>query len=129
MRIFSILAAMIFFLASCDMEPKNYTHEISKMEDTLFAAFPQAGRVSIEVRTDFGAELIITLGDASLYRASEKAQQEAAEKAAHISHAIFTTEKLPSKGKLIIVEEENTLVTDKSTWKEYPMNLAQFHKK
>lgn len=129
MNIRYYLFAFLFFLASCEMEPKNYTEEIARMEDTLFASFPSTGRVSIEVRRDFGTELIITLGDATMYHQPDAVRADAAGKIARIALAVFTPEKLPKKGRLIVVEEENTIVTDKDTWKISELPLEPLLKK
>jgi hypothetical protein len=115
--------ALFPLIFSCNLEPKSYTEEISKMEDTLFKAFPTVNRVSIEVKDDFGTEVNITLGDAELYTASDSKKKEVANKAALITQYIFSKEK-PEKGSVIFVKEENTIKVDENTKKIYPMSLS-----
>lgn len=124
-----IILVSVLLCSACSLTPNTYTDEIGHMEDTLFKAFPSVSRVSIEVKHDFGSELIITLGDASLYHAADEKRTTVARQAADISFAIFGEEKLPGKGKVVFVEEENTIITDKDTWKIEEMDLAQFRKK
>lgn len=115
--------ALFPLIFSCNLEPKSYTEEISKMEDTLFKAFPTVNRVSIEVKDDFGTEVNITLGDAELYTASDSKKKEVANKAALITQYIFSKEK-PEKGSVIFVKEENTIKVDENSKKIYPMSLS-----
>ncbi len=110
-------------LYSCNMEPKNHTAEISKMEDTLFKAFPSVNRVSIEVKDDFGTEVHITLGDATLYNANEDQRLAVTKEAAAITSYVFAGDA-PKKGSVIFVQEENTIHTDKGSEKTYEMPLA-----
>lgn len=109
-------------LFACDMEPKTYTEEISRMEDTLFKSFPTVNRVSVEARSDFGLEVNITLGDVTLYNSPEEKKKETAQKAALITEHIFSGSK-PKKGKVIFVAEENTLVVDEDSQIIVPMLL------
>lgn len=111
---------MSAFISSCDLEPKNHTAQIQKMEDTLFQTFPSVNRVSIEVRNDFGKEILITLGDAELYTASEEARQKVVNQATEITRHVFAEDKL-EKGKVIFVKEENTLSVEEATMKKYDM--------
>lgn len=104
------------------MTPRNYTAEIAKMEDTVFKAFPTVNRVSIEVKGDFGTEIIITLGDRELYNADETERQRVTNDAAALTDQIFA-EKTPDKGTVVFVEDEQSIVVDKATKKTYPMPL------
>jgi hypothetical protein len=115
--------ALFPLLFSCNLEPKSYTEEISKMEDTLFKAFPTVNRVSIEAKNDFGTIVNITLGDAELYSASEQKRQDVAQKAAAITKYIFSKQEL-KKGTVIFVKEENTIKVDENSKKVYPMSLS-----
>jgi hypothetical protein len=90
------------------MEPHSYQTEITKMEDTLFKSFPSVKRVSVEVKTDYGTEINITLGDKNLFNSNESSRQSVANKAKAIVMHVFQKE-LPEKGKVLFVEEENTI--------------------
>jgi hypothetical protein len=115
--------ALFPLLLSCNLEPKSYTEEISKMEDTLFKAFPTVNRVSIEAKNDFGTIVNITLGDAQLYNASEQKRLDVTEKATAITKYIFSKQDL-KEGSVIFVKEENTIKVDENTRKIYPMGLG-----
>ena len=106
------------------MEPKNYTTQIQKMEDTLFHTFPTVNRVSVEVKTDFGTEINITLGDVALYQAPDAARQEVVEQTTAIVKHVFAPE-VPEKGKIIFVEEEHTTNTNPETMKKYDLPLGE----
>jgi len=117
-----IVVAMCLGGAGCDMTPRNYTVEIAKMEDTVFKAFPTVNRVSIEVKGDFGTEIIMTLGDRELYNADEGERQRVTNEAAALTDHIFG-EKTPDKGTVVFVEDEQSIVVDEATKKTYPMPL------
>ncbi len=84
------------------------------MQDSLFAAFPTVNRVGVEVKTDFGKELIVTLGDVQLFEASEERKEEVSRETARLARGIFAAEDLPGKGKMVFVREEQTLDTEDS---------------
>ncbi|RYZ48636.1 MAG: hypothetical protein EOP49_18205 [Sphingobacteriales bacterium] len=122
----SLATGLIFcspFLYSCEGKEQQYTEEIRLMEDTLFKSFPTVNRVSIEVKQDFGSELRITLGDEQLYNGPETGRTDVVSRTADITKHVFTSDKMPEKGKLIFVKEENTIKTDEATWKTYDIPL------
>lgn len=116
LSVFSLLVS-----TGCNMEPASYKEEISKMEDTLWKAFPSVNRLSIEVKNDFGAEIEVTMGDAELYNATEERRKDVTQKTALITKHIFAADKKPGKGRVIFVKEETTIDTDKDSWKTYEM--------
>ena len=119
-----IIAATALIFFSCNLEPKNHTAEIQKMEDTLFKSFPTVNRVSIEVKDDFGTEVNITLGDAELYKAPETERQKVVQEATLITRHVFEKSN-PVKGNLIFVQEENTIKVDEATAKKYVMDFPK----
>ncbi len=125
MKNYYIFIAFFFLLFACNsLEPETYQTEIAKMNDTLFKALPSVKRVSVEVKTDFGAELKITLGDKSLFNAADSNREKATKKITSIANAVFH-EKLPGKGKVVFVEEENTIVSKEGTEKIVKMNMEK----
>jgi len=119
--IFAVFA--ISCCSSCDLDPKNHTEQIQKMEDTLFKSFPTVNRVSVEVRNDFGKEVNVTLGDMELYAASEQERLKVVDQTTEIIRHIFAVDNI-EKGKVIFVKEENTITVDESTMKKYEMKLS-----
>lgn len=105
------------------MDTPNHTAEISRMEDTLFKAFPTVNRVGIEVKGDFGTEIILTLGDKELFNASEGEREQVALKASVITKHVFG-EKIPGKGSIIFVQEENS-INPEAEKKVYSMALEE----
>lgn len=120
--LFSLLTALC--IASCSLSPNGYKAEIAKMEDTLFKAFPTVNRVSIEVKNDFGSAIIITLGDAELYNADEAAKADVVDKTKAITLHVFGHDKMPGKGEVVFVKEENTINVDETAKKVYDMHLG-----
>lgn len=110
-------------LLSCNLEQKSYTAEIARMEDTLFKAFPTVNRVSIEVKNDLGTEINITLGDAELYNADDAARQKVVDETGNIIAHVFGPDKTPGKGKVIFVEEENTIHVNEDARKVMKLQL------
>ena len=117
-----IIAIGTVSMMSCNMEPKDHTKQISRMEDTMFKSFPTVNRVSVEVKDDFGTEVNITLGDAELYNATEERRKEVTNKTAAIVKDVFAMDK-PEKGKVIFVKEEKSLAVDEASNRTYEMNL------
>ena len=115
--------ALSFFMSSCH-DADYYTAEIAKMQDTVFKAFPSVNRVSIEVKTDFGSALEITLGDKTLYEGPEENRVKVTDQAAAIAQHIFG-EKLPEKGSVVFVAEENTINVPDASKKTYDMHLKK----
>jgi hypothetical protein len=110
-------------LANCNLEQKSYTAEIAQLEDTLFKAFPSVNRVSIEVKNDFGTEINVTLGDATLYTASDAERNKVAGETGNIIAHIFKPDDLPGKGTVIFVKEENTIQVDEASKVSVDMGL------
>lgn len=119
--LFPIFSLLLF--TACNLTPTTYKTEIAQLEDSLFKAFPSVNRVSIEVKNDFGSELIITLGDAELYHATENKRTEITNRAKDIALHIFGADKKPNKGEVVFVQEENTIDVAEDTKKIYDMPI------
>jgi hypothetical protein len=118
-----LLGCFLGLCAACNLNNHNHTAEIAKMEDTLFKAFPSVNRISIEVKGDFGTEILMTFGDEDLFNAAEEERQRVTIEAALITRHIFG-EKTPDKGSLIFVVEETSINPDAEK-KVYAMTLEE----
>lgn len=120
----SLLTALcispILFTIGCKDVESNEPY-IRQMEDSLYKAFPSVNRVSIEVKEN--TDVLITLGDAELYNASDESRKAVTEHIAHMSIHFFEKNNYLDKGTVTFVQEENTMNVKPGSEKVYDMNL------
>lgn len=123
-KLFLSFFVLSFVGSSCNIESTNYTQEIKQMEDSVFANFPTINRVTIEVKSDFGTDIYVTLGDKELYHASEEQRVNTVRGTERIIKNVFK-DKTPPKGEIIFVEEETTIHVAEGSEKKYPVVLKK----
>lgn len=123
-KLFLPFIGISLIVSSCNVETTDHTQEIKQMEDSIFANFPTVNRVTIEVKSDLGTDIFVTLGDKELYHANEEERVNVVHETERIIRNVFK-DKTPPKGAIIFVEEETTLHAAEGSEKKYPVVLKK----
>lgn len=105
MKKYFLLPALLFItgLTACETEAGNMAG-MNQMKDSVFQMIPTTAAVTINVRDN--RLLIVTLGDASLYQASEAQRQKTATELGALARRIFGKDSKLEKARLIVTANE-----------------------
>jgi uncharacterized lipoprotein len=105
MKKYFLLPAALFImgLAACSTDAGNMAN-MDKMKDSVFQMIPTTAAVTLNVQND--RLLLITLGDASLYKASAEERRKTATELGAMTRRIFGKESRLQKAKLIVTADE-----------------------
>jgi hypothetical protein len=99
--LFAVTFTLLY--ASCNTDAGNMT-QMNVLKDSVLNHYPTVASVAINVQDN--SMLVITLGDAELYKATAEQKQKIALELGQMALRIFGKQSRLEKGKLIVTQDE-----------------------
>ena len=101
--LFLFAATIALLNAACNTEAGNMA-QMNVLKDSVLAYYPSVASITVNVQDN--SSLIITLGDAELYKATPEEKQKTALTIGQMALRIFDKRSHLEQGKLIVTQDE-----------------------